>query len=148
MLLWCDGGMSYHLQTSKSEIKPSLHTGPSPSFHLVGIPLDNLPFIEPRHQIQSGSSKPIPGNTEGESKGHTIEIDLLHMGRELNWIHHTFPDDVEPVRFEVNGSKGRRAICVLYNDGLRYSVFDMDSRHDAEEDEDGDKEEEGPESEG
>jgi anaphase-promoting complex subunit 4 len=38
------------------------------------------------------------------------------------------------LRFDVNGRKGRRAICVLYGDGLRYEVLDMDAEM-ADEDE-------------
>jgi anaphase-promoting complex subunit 4 len=38
------------------------------------------------------------------------------------------------LRFDVNGRKGRRAICVLYDDGLRYEVLDMDAEM-ADEDE-------------
>lgn len=63
-------------------------------------------------------------------------IDLLRTGSAYNLIKHTFPaDDIEPVRIEVNANKSRRAICVLYSDGLRYSVFDMDSPQDWWEDE-------------
>lgn len=32
-----------------------------------------------------------------------------------------------PVRIEVNARKGRRAMCVLYGDGLKYEVFDLDA---------------------
>lgn len=39
-----------------------------------------------------------------------------------------------PVRFDVNGRKGRRAICVLYGDAMRYDVLDLDSGIEGEED--------------
>lgn len=47
---------------------------------------------------------------------------------------------------DVNGRKGRRAICVLYGDAMRYEVLDLDAAmgEDEEEDEDyqeGDEEE-------
>lgn len=32
-----------------------------------------------------------------------------------------------PERMEVNGRKGRRAICVLARDGFHYRVYDLDS---------------------
>lgn len=34
---------------------------------------------------------------------------------------------------EVNGRKGRRVVCVLYGDGSRYEVFDLDAEMDDEE---------------
>lgn len=39
---------------------------------------------------------------------------------------------------DVNGRKGRRAICVLYGDFMRYEVLDLDAAmgEDEEEDED------------
>lgn len=50
---------------------------------------------------------------------------------------------------DVNGRKGRRAICVLYGDSMRYEVLDLDAAmgedEDEEEDEDyqeGDEEDE------
>lgn len=48
---------------------------------------------------------------------------------------------------DVNGRKGRRAICVLYGDSMRYEVLDLDAAmgEDEEEDEDyqeGDEDEE------
>lgn len=33
----------------------------------------------------------------------------------------------QPVRVDVNGRQGRRAVCVLYGDGMRYEVFDLDA---------------------
>ncbi|TQB77042.1 anaphase promoting complex subunit 4 [Monascus purpureus] len=45
-------------------------------------------------------------------------------------IKHTFPQSgpkSRPVRIEVNGHKSRRAVCVLYAEGLRYEVFDLDT---------------------
>ena len=43
-----------------------------------------------------------------------------------------------PIHVDVNGRKGRRAICVLYGDAMRYEVLDLDAAmiEDEEEDED------------
>jgi anaphase-promoting complex subunit 4 len=52
-------------------------------------------------------------------------------------IKHAFAvsgQKARPLRFDANGRKGRRAICVLYGDGLRYEVLDMDAEM-ADEDE-------------
>ena len=35
---------------------------------------------------------------------------------------------------QVNGKKGRRVVCILYSDGLQYSVFDLDSAGDGRDD--------------
>lgn len=46
-------------------------------------------------------------------------------------IRHTFPASAGAKgrvrRIDVNGRKGRRAICALFGDGGRYEVFDMDA---------------------
>lgn len=46
-------------------------------------------------------------------------------------IRHTFPASAGAKgrvgRIDVNGRKGRRAVCALYGDGGRYEVFDMDA---------------------
>ena len=48
-----------------------------------------------------------------------------------------------PVRVDVNGRRGRRAVCAVYGDGMRYEVFDMDAEVvDEEEDDDEDNENE------
>lgn len=46
----------------------------------------------------------------------------------------------KPVKFDVNVHKDRRAICVVYGDGMRYEVLDMDAEV-PEEGEDDEKEE-------
>lgn len=46
-----------------------------------------------------------------------------------------------PVQLDVNGRKGRRAVCVLYGDAFRYEVLDLDDALEVEEeDEDGEDE--------
>lgn len=48
-----------------------------------------------------------------------------------------------PVRVDVNGRRGRRAVCAVYGDGMRYEVFDMDAEVEVdEEDEEGGNENE------
>lgn len=63
-----------------------------------------------------------------------MTVDLNDLEGDGGFICHTFPQDegVEPVMLEVNGRKGRRVVCVLYADGMRYSVFDMDSADGAD----------------
>jgi anaphase-promoting complex subunit 4 len=61
-------------------------------------------------------------------------MDLSDQTRHANFILHTFPpqQNMEPMTLQINGKKGRRVVCVLYSDGLRYSVFDLDSVSDGE----------------
>lgn len=40
---------------------------------------------------------------------------------------------MDPLRIDVNGRRGRRAVCVLYSDRQWYSVLDMDSLDDTAE---------------
>lgn len=42
----------------------------------------------------------------------------------------------------MNGRKGRRVVCVTSKDGLRYTLYDMDSSH--EEEEEGERETDDP----
>ncbi|OAX78547.1 hypothetical protein ACJ72_07142, partial [Emergomyces africanus] len=62
--------------------------------------------------------------------------------RHAYFVRHTFPQQggMEPIELQVNGRKGRRVVCVLYADGLRYSVFDIDSLANREDGEEGDRE--------
>ncbi|RAK87373.1 anaphase-promoting complex component Cut20/Apc4 [Aspergillus costaricaensis CBS 115574] len=53
-------------------------------------------------------------------------------------IKHTFigaKAKAKPIRVDVNGRRGRRAICVLYGDAMRYEVLDLDAELEDEEEE-------------
>lgn len=53
-------------------------------------------------------------------------------------IKHTFigaKAKAKPIRVDVNGRRGRRAICVLYGDAMRYEVLDLDAEMEDEEEE-------------
>lgn len=56
-------------------------------------------------------------------------------------IRHVFASTgakARPVWLDVNGRQGRRAVCVLYGDGMRYDVLDLDvtmEEHEENEDE-------------
>ncbi|OJD22627.1 hypothetical protein ACJ73_06023 [Blastomyces percursus] len=67
-------------------------------------------------------------------------LDLANPEHHAEFVRHTFiqQEGMEPVELQVNGRKGRRVVCVLYADGLRYTVFDIDSSEGGEEEEDGD----------
>jgi anaphase-promoting complex subunit 4 len=57
----------------------------------------------------------------------TLDLEATDAGLVL----HSFPPSgahSKPLRISVNGRKARRAICVLFADGLHYEVLDMDGR--------------------
>ena len=59
---------------------------------------------------------------------HAPSISLSEDEVTSTYARHTFPaDSFKPARMEINGRKGRRVICVLSKDGLRYKIFDLGS---------------------
>ncbi|EEQ89710.2 hypothetical protein RJZ56_004714 [Blastomyces dermatitidis] len=90
----------------------------------------------------SGISATLDSVVPAEQVTH---LDIANPEQHAEFVRHTFlqQEGMEPAEMQVNGRKGRRAVCVLYADGLRYTVFDIDSsegREEEEEDGDGDGE--------
>ncbi|KAL5338495.1 anaphase-promoting complex, cyclosome, subunit 4-domain-containing protein [Aspergillus crustosus] len=116
MVLWSNNeGSSYLLQFP---IRPAPETGgrPLPSFMIRYYDIYyDTPFTK---LTDVDVSFPIP-----------YFADL---------IKHRFPPKTRPVKIDVNPRAGRRAICVLYGEGLRYEVLDMDAEM-GDEDEEGDE---------
>ncbi|OJK04513.1 hypothetical protein ASPACDRAFT_109174 [Aspergillus aculeatus ATCC 16872] len=79
----------------------------------------------------------------------TMNVDVLApSSQDLGIIKHSFigaKGKARPVGIDVNGRRGRRAICVIYGDGMRYEVLDLDAEMGNDEDEDGDGDEESDE---
>ncbi|CAP79181.1 Pc06g01880 [Penicillium rubens Wisconsin 54-1255] len=124
------------------------------SSHLLHFPFQPAPT-----QSQSETTDPSPlvldyvecDSTPSASKP-TISATTLDVSPESPYagvlIHLFAPHGpkARPIHVDVNGRKGRRAICVLYGDAMRYEVLDLDAAmiEDEEEDEDyqeGDEEE-------
>ncbi|KAL4893762.1 anaphase-promoting complex, cyclosome, subunit 4-domain-containing protein [Aspergillus ambiguus] len=62
-----------------------------------------------------------------------LTVDVWSQGL----VKHVFPasgSKGRPLRVDVNGRRGRRAICVLYGDSMRYEVLDLDVEMDDGED--------------
>ena len=54
----------------------------------------------------------------------------LSKGRTMkHYVKHTFPEGPTwtPERIEVNGRKGRRAVCVVAEDRIHYRILDIDT---------------------
>jgi len=69
----------------------------------------------------------------------SLELSTL---METGVIRHVFAPTgpkSKPLWLDVNGRKGRRAVCVLYGDGMKYDVLDLDGTIEEEE---GDEEDE------
>ena len=63
---------------------------------------------------------------DGNGDHSSIDISGPNVASEYTWQE--FPEGVSwtPERMEVNGRKGRRAICVLAQDRFHYRVYDLD----------------------
>ena len=57
------------------------------------------------------------------------EIRTIDLKQSGHLVRHSFPPGPTwtPKRMEINGRKGRRALCALAQDGLHYRVYDLDS---------------------
>ncbi|KAJ6137253.1 Anaphase-promoting complex subunit 4 [Penicillium samsonianum] len=119
----------------------------------------NFPFRPASTHPQSETTDPSPlvldyieCDTMPSAPKPTISATILDLSPEsphASVVIHLFAlhgPKARPVHVDVNGRKGRRAICVLYGDAMRYEVLDLDAAmgEDEEEDEDyqeGDEEE-------
>lgn len=84
-------------------------------------------------------SKPSSPKPTGPTTGWDILSEYPQGG-----VKHVFAahgPKARPIHVDVNGRKGRRAICVLYGDSMRYEVLDLDAAIE-EEEEQGDEENE------
>ena len=63
---------------------------------------------------------------DGNDDHSSIHLPGPDIASEYTWLE--FPEGVSwtPERIEVNGRKGRRAICVLAQDRFHYRVYDLD----------------------
>lgn len=74
----------------------------------------------------------------------TLDISSLLQAGFVRHVFATSGSKARPIQLDVNGRKGRRAVCVLYGDAMRYEVLDLDDAMDVEEeDDDGEDEVEG-----
>ena len=57
------------------------------------------------------------------------KVNFFDLKQSSHLIRHSFPKGLTwtPDRIEINGRKGRRAVCVLAQDALHYRVYDLDS---------------------
>ena len=74
------------------------------------------------------------GTQSGDADSNP-EINTFDLDQSSHLVRHSFPPGPTwtPKRMEINGRKGRRAICVLAQDGLHYRIYDLDSMTNDEE---------------
>ena len=67
---------------------------------------------------------------DGSEDHFTVDLSDSDVASVYTWQE--CPDGVSwtPERMEINGRKGRRAICLLAQDRFRYRVYDLDSSLD------------------
>lgn len=73
--------------------------------------------------------------TNRKPTAQTMQLDLSSL-IQSGVVRHAFAvsgPKAKPVHMDVNGRKGRRAVCVLYGDGMRYDVLDLDAAMENEE---------------
>lgn len=96
----------------------------------------------------------VENNPHPTTAKPTVQSTPLEIGsllEETDIVIHIFASSgpkSNPVHIDVNGRQGRRAICVLYGDTMRYEVLDLDAGLEEEEYEDEEEDEEDGEEDG
>ncbi|KAJ5764981.1 hypothetical protein N7520_004540 [Penicillium odoratum] len=84
---------------------------------------------------------PHPSDSKPSVPATSLNVSALS---EAGMVRHVFAPSglkAKPMRIDVNGRKGRRAVCVLYGDAMRYDVLDLDAAMEDEEEEEEDENE-------
>lgn len=147
MILWSHPSMpSLSFPSLVQQHLPANSPTEGPSYLL------NFPF-QPPSTLSSGTDAKLPSdlqleyehcsasNNDGNGPTKFLPLDILSSpdAPHATLVKHTFAAAAagrgnRPVRVDVNGRRGRRAVCAVYGDGMRYEVFDMDAEVIDEED--------------
>ncbi|OOQ87762.1 anaphase-promoting complex component Cut20/Apc4 [Penicillium brasilianum] len=106
----------------------------------------NLPF-QPASVLETsdkGGTLVVPLNylnnephpTTAKPTVQSTPLDIGSLLGETDIVIHIFASSgpkANPLHIDVNGRQGRRAICVLYGDMMRYEVLDLDAELEEEE---------------
>ncbi|KAI9721737.1 MAG: hypothetical protein M1812_002072 [Candelaria pacifica] len=120
MVLYCSHG------ETKANVKDTGHS------RLLSIPY-NADLEDPFGLQYSPWSTSTAGDEGANSEPL---LDLRDSEGMRHYLQHSFPPNETwtPERLEVNGRRGRRALCVLGADRIHYKIFDLDggsSKEDA-----------------
>ena len=68
-------------------------------------------------------------NKDNDHLNHPPGANSFDLKQSSHLLRHSFPKGPTwtPERMEINGRKGRRAVCVLAQDNLHYRIYDLDS---------------------
>ena len=111
--------------------------GPQASSYLLSVPY-RKETISSEGLRYTRVSKMDDTNLQGGPEIHEAiapSIDLSDQKYMDQFVLHKFPTGLSwtPERIEINGRKGRRIICVVAKDNMRYRIHDLDTLHEAEE---------------
>lgn len=113
--------------------------GPEASSYLLSVPYRKK-TVSSEGLRYTRVSKMDDTNLHGGPDIHetiTPSVDLSDQKYMDQFVLHKFPTGLSwfPERIEINGRKGRRIICVVAKDNMRYRIHDLDTLHEAEESE-------------
>lgn len=123
--------------------------------YLLNLPFQPASILEASDQtdplavpLNYVDNNPHPTTEKPSIQPTLVDIESLLEGTDI--VIHTFASSgpkSNPIHFDVNGRQGRRAVCVLYGDAMRYDVLDLDAEmeeeeYDEEEEEEDDDEDE------
>lgn len=110
---------------------------PASALEKSEITESSVPLLEyAACDAQPTASKPVVSAT-------TMDLAELFNAGVIKHVFATTGPKANPIHADVNGREGRRAICVLYGDALRYDVLDLDGAMEEEEEEEDEGEENG-----
>nr|UPX44851.1 hypothetical protein FAC5L9_14 [Penicillium camemberti] len=91
---------------------------------------------QPSNVLEYVECDPHPSDTKPCVSATLLDVSALFEAGIVRHVFATSGLKAKPVRVDVNGRKGRRAVCVLYGDAMRYDVLDLDAAMEDEEEED------------
>lgn len=124
--------------------------------YLLNLPFQPASYLELSDKVEPPAvpltyidNDPHPITAKGTAQSTMLDIStLLDKTRIVIHAFATSGPKSNPIHIDVNGRQGRRAICVLYGNAMRYEVLDMDGvmeeevyEEEGEEDEDEDEDE-------
>lgn len=126
----------------------------SEAAYLVNLPFQPASYLELSDKVEPPAvpltyidNDSHPTTAKGTVQSTTLDISTLLEKTHI--VIHAFATSgpkSNPIHIDVNGRQGRRAICVLYGDAIRYEVLDMDAAmeeevYEEEEQEEGEEDE-------
>lgn len=112
------------------------------SAHLLDIPFqpisaqrqsDLVPLVSTAFEFVV--TDPIPSSAQPSVQPTILSLDNLNDNDMVKHVFAASGSKSRPIRLNFYGRKGRKAVCVLYGDAMRYEVLSLDAAIYGEEDE-------------